>query len=102
MTHEEDMKNTKGLTNATAKAFEEFLKQLTPTGKCFAELLAKLHCGELDSEFLAMADAEARSGAFTFAFPDLFKGTASDEHVGGLFLTILHTACLKWMESAIA
>ena len=98
---DEDLVSDQGLGTATAEAFDEFKKSLSPPGKCFSNLLSQMHCGVFDAEFLEISDAEIKSAAFTFAFANLFKGTAEDP-VEGLKLPLIHGSCLKWLESTSA
>ena len=90
-----------GLSNVTAQLVEQFLNELTPTGKCFANILVKTHTGAFAAEFLAIADAEAKTSTFNFSFPGLFAGDAS-EKIGALEVPLLHDACLKWINSTLS
>lgn len=100
---EEEGDNTEkqGLSHATGAAVEQFLKELTATGKLFAELLVGMYCGKFDEEFLQIADAELKTAAFTFALTDLFKGKPEDK-VSGMELPLLHAGCVKWIESTVS
>ena len=69
-----------GLSNVTAQLVEQFLNELTPTGKCFANILVKTHTGVFAAEFLAIADAEAKTSTFNFSFPGLFSGEVSEKN----------------------
>ena len=91
-----------GISNATAVKFDVFLKEnLSLTGQLFATILAKTHGGAFDSEFLLIASSEAASGAFSFAWADLFKGSLNgkaEEQVAGISVPLLRGACIQWIE----
>ena len=97
----EEENDKPGLTNVTAQLVEQFVNELTPTGKCFANILVGIHTGRFYNEFLAIADAEAKTSTFNFSFPGLFAGEAS-ERVGALDVPLLHDACLKWIKSTLS
>ena len=84
-----------GVANPTAQKVMVFAARLTPTGKLFAELLAKVHGGMFDDDFLGIADAELKAGAYSFAFGSLFDEKGDSNVETGL----LRTACLKWVKS---
>ena len=94
-----------GISNATAVKFDVFLEEnsnLSLTGQLFATILAKTHGGAFDSEFLLIANSEAASGAFSFAWADLFKGSLAngkaEEQVAGISVPLLRGACIQWIE----
>ena len=68
------------------------------TGQLFATILAKTHGGA----FLLIASSEAASGAFSFAWADLFKGSLAngkaEEQVAGISVPLLRGACIQWIE----
>jgi len=61
-----------GLTASTIDAFAQFHKELLPASQGIAAILAQVHRGEFDDEFLEIASAEVRSGTFSFAWQELF------------------------------
>ena len=64
-------------------------------------ILSQAHGSAFDAEFHTIADAELAGGAFSFQFPDLFKGN-KDDKVSGLSVPLLHEACAEWISSAMA
>ena len=61
----------------------EICDRLEPHRKMFRGLPGQDSHRGVAAEFLAIVDAEAKSGTFSFSFPDLFAGEADDEVRGG-------------------
>ena len=76
---EEEASLQQGLSNATAKRFDEFSKTLSTSGKFLASLIAKTHCGVFDDEFRLIANAEYTNPAFSFPWSQLFSPGQSEK-----------------------
>ena len=89
------------MSDATAKALDEFRGTLCTPNRLLAQIVSRIHCGAFDEEFRLLANAEVTNSAFiSFPWADLFKPTLTPgEKVAGFSFPSLRKECIAWFES---